>query len=219
MEMAQNVSTQLESPSACCLHSWRVDLLLIYSFVSCFCFNWKSATKLQLPSAGKGAGCSGRERWNPSFQQQWVKQECSEADLAAHVQQRVWSTRVISSLSHSESWPAAPQSVLLSSPLLLLALNLKINQHWSLGGEGGKKALQYILNDKQKQHSHQWHRYCCWCSIACSWLCQLCSVSTSGCVCCPLCVVFTQRHSLHQHLPCRNAAKLQAALWFLCVYR
>lgn len=66
-----------------------------------------------------------------------------------------------------------------------------------------KKALQYILKDKQ--HSHQWHRSCCWCPIACSWLCQhlwMCLL--------PLalpCVVFMQSHSLHPHLPCRNAAK------------
>lgn len=56
--------------------------------MNCFCFDWKSATKLQAHSAGKGAWCSVRERWNPSFQQQGMQQECSEADPAARVQQR-----------------------------------------------------------------------------------------------------------------------------------
>lgn len=146
---------------------------------------------------------------------QWegkVEPLCSrnvESLSAALVQQRVWSSCVIP--CHGQQ----PQSVLLPSPLLLVALHLKTNQRSSLEikKKRNKKALQHILKDKQ--HSHQWHRSCCWCAIACSWLCQqlwMCLL--------PLalpCVVFTQSHSLHPHLPGRNAAKPRAALCFLCI--
>lgn len=88
---------------------------------------------------------------------------------AALVQQRVWSTRVIRSLA----WPAAPVSAAALTPSALSS-SFKNKSTLKSGNKKkrSKKALQCILKDKQKQHSHQWHSSCCWCPIACSWLCQ-----------------------------------------------
>lgn len=54
--------------------------------------------------------------------------------LAAHVQQRVSSPCVISSVTQ---WVMASSSPVSAAFLTTSALNLKINQHWSLGGKKG----------------------------------------------------------------------------------
>lgn len=51
---------------------------MIYSFASCFCFDWKSAAKLQVPSTRKGAS-KGKKRLSSIFLNKW-KQHSHQSD-------------------------------------------------------------------------------------------------------------------------------------------
>lgn len=148
-----------------------------------------------------GAHLSSNKGWSRNVQRLSLLLVFSRGSEAA-----VWSVPC-----HTESHGQQLQSVLPSPLFLLLALDIKTNQHWSLGRKkkrnsgGEKKALQYTLNMQAEAAQSpvaqvlllMFHSLLLAVpAVQCQhlWMCLL-----------PVALPCVWR-SLHQHLPCRNAA-------------
>lgn len=80
-------------------------VLMIYSFASCFCFYWKSGTKLQAPAGKVQCAVGGRGGIHIFSKNGWGR-NIQRLTLLLFVQMKAWSTCVTSSVC-GDTWPSS----------------------------------------------------------------------------------------------------------------